>query len=757
MIYLSWTFFVLFLFFQSIYSSCPNLCSDRGTCDKYSACTCNDGFRGADCSEHICPFGVAWSDEAIGTDTAHQLAECSNRGLCNRRDGRCNCMPGFTGTACERLECQSNCNGVGICTSLLKKTEDTRDDYSRHFVYDDVWDAEKMHGCLCDPAYTGYDCSEMVCPTGDDPLTNSQVNEVQLIKCVADSGHFTIYYKGLPSRTLAWDSSAEQVKEALERISHITNVKVSFSLSGSTACQPLVNVISVEFTEQFGNLVPMVVEMDDEMAHSGGLVYVAADGTSCWEDDLGVVHKSIKGTKEGDECSNRGQCNHDDGMCYCYDTNGDSYASSDGYGSAGLRGDCGFPISGAIATCPGELMCSGHGICQSDNGEYRCECSEGWTSGDCSERECPVGLSWFAYPSADNVAHNVYTTCSDMGVCDKEKAVCECQPAFYGQACEYMACGGGIENPCSGHGRCLTQYELAQWAEDNGDATDYTYGLDPNNPKTWDAHRIHGCLCDEGWDGYDCSLRKCPQGDDPGTYDQHVEVQLLECIADGGTFRLGFRQKWTPELPPTSTLPEVEAALVDIVESPLALVFAKTNYTINPRAAHEELFCQNTSSSLSIMRVIFNTTHGDLPAMKIDVSKLRDDTNSDGRMGSGVINLAVDGASLGNATSIRGTTENAYCNNRGLCDFTKGVCHCFAYWASSDGQGNVGDTGDCGYRNQFNTNGNKLPNPVVENKFGVLNPMEIEEQRKGKSILDVLDTEEREKLEEFLDKKLSEK
>lgn len=23
----------------------------------------------------------------------------------------------------------------------------------------------------------------------------------------------------------------------------------------------------------------------------------------------------------------------------------------------------------------------------------------------------------------------------------------------------------------------------------------------------WDADMIHGCLCDEGWEGYDCSLR----------------------------------------------------------------------------------------------------------------------------------------------------------------------------------------------------------------------------------------------------------
>jgi hypothetical protein len=739
------------------YSSCPNLCNDRGTCDKYSSCTCNEGFRGADCSEHICPYGVAWSDEAIGTDKAHQLAECSNRGNCNRLDGRCKCMAGFTGTSCERLECTSNCNGKGICTSLLKKAEDTRDELSRSFLYEDVWDAEKMHGCVCDPAYTGYDCGEWVCPGGDDPLTTGQVNEIQQIKCIANVGHIVIFFKGLPSLTLRWDATEAEVTAALERIFWITNVKVSFSISGATLCQPLVNVVSIEFLDQFGSLVPLVIEMDEEMSLANGLTYVSADGVTCFTDDAGILFQSVKGTKEADNCANRGVCNRDDGLCNCYDTNGDQYASSNGYGAVGLRGDCGWPMSGDIATCPGELMCSGHGICHSDAEEFRCECSEGWTSGDCSERECPTGLSWFAYPSEDNVAHDKYTTCSDMGSCDRERGVCECQPAFYGQACEYMACGGGIESSCSGHGRCLTQYELAQWAEDNGDATEFTYGLDPNNPLTWDGHRIHGCLCDEGWDGYDCSLRKCPQGDDPGTYDQHVEVQLLECIADGGTFRLGFRQKWTIDLDPvTADLPGVEAALVDIVGSPVNLAFALTD-TIVTRTAAQKLFCQVDSDEYSLMRLTFNTTHGDLPALKLDNSKLRDDTNGDGRMGSGVLTLAVDGAELGNAVkSIRGTTENAYCNNRGLCDFTKGICHCFVYWHSSDGQGNIGDSGDCGYRNQFNTNGNKLPVPQVENKFGVLNPMEIEEQRKGKSILDVLDAEERDKLESFLDKKLAE-
>lgn len=40
--------------------------------------------------------------------------------------------------------------------------------------------------------------------------------------------------------------------------------------------------------------------------------------------------------------------------------------------------------------------------------------------------------------------------------------------------------------------RCMTMAELALAAEDNGDATDYTYGEDPNEASTWDAHRIFG-------------------------------------------------------------------------------------------------------------------------------------------------------------------------------------------------------------------------------------------------------------------------
>jgi len=49
----------------------------------------------------------------------------------------------------------------------------------------------------------------------------------------------------------------------------------------------------------------------------------------------------------------------------------------------------------------------------------------------------------------------------------------------------------------------------------------------------WDADRIMGCLCDDGWMGYDCSLQTCPFGDDPSSYGQQHESQVVRCLTGG--------------------------------------------------------------------------------------------------------------------------------------------------------------------------------------------------------------------------------
>jgi hypothetical protein len=40
--------------------------------------------------------------------------------------------------------------------------------------------------------------------------------------------------------------------------------------------------------------------------------------------------------------------------------------------------------------------------------------------------------------------------------------------------------------------------ELAAYGvDDYGDPGGFTYGLNPSNGGTWDAHMIQGCLCDK--------------------------------------------------------------------------------------------------------------------------------------------------------------------------------------------------------------------------------------------------------------------
>ena len=114
---------------------------------------------------------------------------------------------------------EAPCNGHGECLSMrelghrLDSSKEVgtvlssaRLDASLSY---DLWDADMMcvvpraptsppihqpppprvgspsYGCACDEGYSGYDCSERMCPRGDDPLSggSSQTSEQQIITC----------------------------------------------------------------------------------------------------------------------------------------------------------------------------------------------------------------------------------------------------------------------------------------------------------------------------------------------------------------------------------------------------------------------------------------------------------------------------------------------------------------------------------------------------------------------------------------------
>merc|ERR1712166_922376 len=176
----------------SALARCPNDCSGKGACGEHDLCTCYPGYQALDCSERTCLFGRAWGDTPDANDQAHDYSECSSNGICDRKTGECTCNDGFTGDACRYAACPNGCNGHGTCEYINEVATDSSIQYGS--VSDrsyDLWDAEKSRFCKCDGYWSGPDCSERMCPRGNDPLTTmtpdkiggntAEVQEVQTI------------------------------------------------------------------------------------------------------------------------------------------------------------------------------------------------------------------------------------------------------------------------------------------------------------------------------------------------------------------------------------------------------------------------------------------------------------------------------------------------------------------------------------------------------------------------------------------------
>lgn len=97
----------------------------------------------------LSPQDFAWVGEVINNNDLHPLAECSNKGLCDRKQGVCNCFPGYEGVACQRTACVNDCSGRGECYPLRILAQKAGRTYSK------PWDANKQMGCVCDTGYRG--------------------------------------------------------------------------------------------------------------------------------------------------------------------------------------------------------------------------------------------------------------------------------------------------------------------------------------------------------------------------------------------------------------------------------------------------------------------------------------------------------------------------------------------------------------------------------------------------------------------------
>lgn len=100
------------------------------------------------------------------SNSAHQMQECSAQGKCNRRDGQCMCDRGFSGDACQRMDCPGDCGGHGVCTPLKVLASEAGYSYTGY-------DAEQSMTCICDDGWSGVGCQVRQCPSKADPMGGS--------------------------------------------------------------------------------------------------------------------------------------------------------------------------------------------------------------------------------------------------------------------------------------------------------------------------------------------------------------------------------------------------------------------------------------------------------------------------------------------------------------------------------------------------------------------------------------------------------
>lgn len=534
--------------------TCDGTCSGHGACDGSTGkCKCFAGYIGTSCKQMSCPEGVAWADYASATDVAHDMAECSNMGLCDRITGVCKCSPGFEGVACERMSCPTCTNGR--CISMREAAE--IQDNTNFFVATTykLWDAEKIYGCQCDNGFSGFDCSQRECPKGDDPMTTGQVAEIQQLVCICDgcSGSFALTFRRRTTVNLLPGDLPATLESALEKLDTISGVTVNIIGGGTTLCSAAGTTTQITFTNNPGDVPTLLIQ--DRL--TGGAVTPSL-----------TITTPTPGTREEAYCSNRGLCDFSSGICVC----NPGFSGSNGAGGVGTRGDCGF---GTATACPmsNGYVCNNRGVCDSTGiaPTFRCTCDQGFSGYDCSLRTCPQGAAWFDGATAPDTAHAM-APCSNRGTCDTRTGLCLCSAIFTGSACDVLKCPGA-STPCNGHGTCKTMQQLALASAKNGDLLGVTYGQTLNVASTWDYNKIQGCDCTKNYylgpysgalgefRDYDCSARFCPLGADPYEVGKVNEKQTLACRAENGWFSLTFRQYTTPRIAFDATAATLKTAL----------------------------------------------------------------------------------------------------------------------------------------------------------------------------------------------------
>merc|ERR1711871_262857 len=112
-----------------------------------------------------------------------------------------------------------------------------------------LWDANKVAGCVCDDGFTGYDCSSMKCPVGADPLDVTGEDKENSFSSTSTTQPST-YTKQNERQMLTMDSSRGALSGTFSLTFTSLNGEKKTTTSIATAPQ-LSSTVSVSGVEEY--------------------------------------------------------------------------------------------------------------------------------------------------------------------------------------------------------------------------------------------------------------------------------------------------------------------------------------------------------------------------------------------------------------------------------------------------------------------------------------------------------------------------
>lgn len=197
---------------------------------------------------------------------------------------------------------------------------------------------------------------------------------------------------------------------------------------------------------------------------------------------------------------------------------------------------------------------------------------------------------------------------------------------------------------------------------------------DPNEAEytDWDADKIYGCICNEGWTGATCSLQTCAVGVDPVLLPTvQDEMQLLECqcnpdIGCHGGLYLQLDNEITSYIPYSSTAAVIKHRLEQFqaITTVDVKILSSNDFSSHPA------ICSGGDRG-SVTEITFRQPQGPVNSLIVTpINGLKPGFIAIRSKGEVSILLTYG------LRSVASTAVLEECSGRGDCDRGTGTCQC---------------------------------------------------------------------------------